>query len=138
MPISDLFIAKRSSNDQWLQWQLFDAYKLNYGYNIVVSSNGFITTKNDSLEVIDANFSSTRRQNLNGVNVTCGLMVNDITWLSFGFFYILLINFVLKIAYPEKFTYVDDLANNHVDVFTKASINLGNNLRENLNIRFRI
>lgn len=91
MPISDLFIAKRSSNDQWLHWQLFDAYKLNYGYNIVVSSNGFITTKNDSLEVIDANFSSTRRQNLNGVNVTCGLMVNDITWLSFGFFYILLI-----------------------------------------------
>lgn len=49
-----------------------------------------------------------------------------------------IINFVLKIAYPEKFTYVDDLANNHVDVFTKASINLGNNLRENLNIRFRI
>lgn len=42
---------------------------------------------------------------------------------------------LLKIAYPERFTYFDDPLNNHVDVFTKGSINLGRNLLENLNIR---
>lgn len=67
-----------------------------------------------------------------------GKRYNMVIFWVFLHFVDKIINFVLKIAYPEKFTYVDDLANNHVDVFTKASINLGNNLRENLNIRFRI
>lgn len=113
MPISELFIAKRMPNDEIIEWTLFDAYKLNYGYNIEISENGAILQFQNDLRVIAANFSTARRQNLKGVNVTCGLVI----------------------AYPEKFTYVDDPVNNHVDVFTKASINLGNHLQQTLNIR---
>lgn len=77
MPISDLFIAKRTQNEI-LQWKLFDVYKLNYGYDIEITENGMIETvgDNDDLNVIGANFSSARRQNLKGVNITCGLVVN--------------------------------------------------------------
>lgn len=76
MPISDLFIAKRSQTEQ-KQWKLFDAYKLNFGYNIEITENGMIESMKyeDKLSVIGAKFSSVRRQNLKGVNVTCGLVV---------------------------------------------------------------
>lgn len=113
MPISDLFIAKKTSETEW---KLFDAYKLNHGYEIEISENGMIVeiADVDEFKVVGANFSTARRQNLNGVNVTCGLVI----------------------AYPERFTSVDDPVNNHVDVFTKASINLGHHLLQTLNIRF--
>lgn len=114
MPISDLFIARRMQSDI-IEWTLFDAFKLNYGYGIEISENGMIVkiANDDELKVVGANFSTARRQNLNGVNVTCGLVI----------------------AYPERFTYVDDPTNNHVDVFTKGSINLGHHLLQTLNIR---
>lgn len=150
MPISELFITKRIHNDS-AQWKLFDAYKLNREYDIQITENGMIEQWNDGLHVVGADFSTARRQNLNGVNVTCGLVVIfgiysilitflDVLWMNliYSFGFLLNLNVALKIAYPERFTYVEDPANNHVDVFTKASINLGYNLRENLNIRFGI
>ena len=74
--MSDLFIARRYQNDS-MKWQLFDAYKLNDGYDIEITENGLIEaiTHSDDLIVTGANFSSTRRQNLKGVNITCGLVV---------------------------------------------------------------
>lgn len=42
---------------------------------------------------------------------------------------------MFQIAYPEKFTYVDDPVTNHIDTFTKAYIKLSENLREDLNMR---
>lgn len=77
MPISELFIAKRMQDDI-IQWVLFDAFKLNYGYNIDISQNGIIlhnSNDDDDWQVIGANFSTARRQDLKGVNVTCGLVV---------------------------------------------------------------
>lgn len=77
MPISDLFIAKRHKTYNTTQWKLFDAYKLNHGYQIEITENGIIEAVNniDGLKVSKANFSSTRRKNLKGVNITCGLVV---------------------------------------------------------------
>lgn len=78
MPISDLFIAKRIGSEK-IKWKLFDAYKLNVGYNITVNENGMIDMDdNDELKVIGAKFSSVRRQNLKGVIATCGLVVKFI------------------------------------------------------------
>lgn len=76
MPISEMFIVKRFQ-DNTTQWKLFDAYKLNHGYDIEISENGIIEAIEDTneLKVSGANFSSARRQNLQGVNVTCGLVV---------------------------------------------------------------
>lgn len=76
MPNSDIFIAKRIQCDSMI-WQLFDAYKFNHGYDIEISPNGMIHNidSNDSFNLVDANFSSARRQNLKGAIVTCGLVV---------------------------------------------------------------
>lgn len=76
MPISDLFIAKRYQNDT-IEWKLFDAYKLNDGYDIEIIENGIMESMiiTDELKVSGANFDAKRRQNLKGVNITCGLMV---------------------------------------------------------------
>lgn len=77
MPISDLFIAKRIQNST-VQWKLFDAYKFNRGYNVEITENGRIETmggEDDEWHVVGANFSTARRQNLKGINVTCGLVV---------------------------------------------------------------
>lgn len=49
-----------------------------------------------------------------------------------------LIFFPLKIAYPEKFTYVDDPATNNIDTFTKAYVKIGENLREDINMSCQI
>ncbi|XP_055300052.1 glutamate receptor ionotropic, kainate 2-like [Sitodiplosis mosellana] len=113
MPISDLFIAQRYHNNDTIQWKLFDAYKLNYGYDIEITENGVIEaiTNMNGLIVSAANFSYTRRQNLKGINITCGLVME----------------------YPERLTSFDNPSDTHVDVFTKGSINLGRNLRENMN-----
>lgn len=137
MPISDLFIAKQSQMEK-IQWKLFDAYKLNYGYDIEITENGMIGSMEncDKLRVIDAKFSSVRRQNLMGVNVTCGLVVFYLDDFFVKESSICIYFSLPKVAYPEKFTYFDDPTNTHVDIFTKATINLGRNLRENLNIRF--
>lgn len=71
MPISDLFIAKQIQNETIIRWKLFDAYKLNYGYDIEIQENGIIIETNspDELTIIGANFSSARRQNLKGTIV---------------------------------------------------------------------
>lgn len=84
MPISDLFIAKRCQNDT-NEWKLFDAYKLNVGYDIEITENGIIESMQvtDRLKVSEANFSATRRQNLKGVNITCGLMVFSVTVIGY-------------------------------------------------------
>lgn len=70
LPISDVFIAKRVQGD-FLQWKLFDAYKINYGYDIEIGGNGMIieTNSTNELSVVGANFSSKRRQNLKGAIV---------------------------------------------------------------------
>lgn len=54
-----------------MQWKLFDAYKINYGYVIEIGENGMIieTNSTNNLSVIGANFSSVRRQNLKGAIV---------------------------------------------------------------------
>lgn len=74
MPISDIFIAKRIQTES-AQWQLFDAYKINHGYDIIISSNGMIVSIDDELTVTGADFSPARRQNLKGAIVNCGLVV---------------------------------------------------------------
>lgn len=98
LPMSDLFIAKRIQEDSVMQWKLFDAYKVNKGYDIEIGENGIIATNSaNELNIIGANFSSMRRQNLKGAivrsifgneneytstlfvsifQVTCGLVVN--------------------------------------------------------------
>ncbi|XP_031622981.1 uncharacterized protein LOC116340566 [Contarinia nasturtii] len=114
MPISDVFIIKRHQNDK-IQWKMFDAYKLNYGYDSEVMENGYVIEfgpANEDLMIVEMNFSSARRQNLKGVNVTCGLVITK----------------------PEKFTSVDDFTTDHIDVFTKASVNVGKLLFDLLNI----
>lgn len=54
-----------------MQWKLFDAYKINYDYNIEIEENGSIieTNSTNELSVVGANFSSVRRQNLKGAIV---------------------------------------------------------------------
>lgn len=113
LPLSDVFIAKRIAQMS-MQWILFDAYKVDYGHDMIISSNGFVeTTKNDTLSVSGSNFFAKRRKNLNGISLPCGLVI----------------------AYPEKYTYNDDPNTNHIDTFTKAYVKLGENLREDLNMR---
>lgn len=74
--MSDLFIARRYQTDS-MKWQLYDAYKLNDEYDIEITANGVIEAipNSDDLIVIGTNFSPTRRQNLKGVNINCGLVV---------------------------------------------------------------
>lgn len=71
MPISDLFIVRRIQNDIIVKWKLFDAYKINYGFHTEIGENGIMIRNNSVNEsnIIGANFSSTRRQNLKGVTV---------------------------------------------------------------------
>lgn len=141
MPISDLVIAKRVEADR--NWKLFDAYKLNLGYDIEINENGIIAAmENDELQVIGADYSSSRRKNLKAVRVNCGLVVKLIginlrinhcfvpVDVYFGIFSI-----AFQFTFPGKFTTIDDISNMHIDVFTKGSINLGNIVRECLNIR---
>lgn len=75
LPISEVFIAKRIKFDP-SEWILFDAYRLNKGLNMEINENGFISSSKygQSLE-IEANFLSSRRHNLKGVQVNCGLVV---------------------------------------------------------------
>lgn len=53
------------------QWKLFDAYKVNYNYDIEIEENGSIIDMNSTngLSIVGANFSSVRRQNLKGAIV---------------------------------------------------------------------
>lgn len=74
MPISDVFIAKKYQTDK-VQWKFFDIYKLNYGYDSEISENGMLVSGAVDNDLVGMNFSSARRQNLQGVNVTCGLVV---------------------------------------------------------------
>lgn len=66
-----MFIAKRIQNDSRVRWKLFDAYKINYGYDTEIGENGIIigTNSSNELSVVGANFSSMRRQNLKGAIV---------------------------------------------------------------------
>lgn len=121
-----------------MQWLLYDAYKVDYNRDIVISRNGLIeATANGTVIVNDSNFFAKRRKNLNGISLPCGLVVkNFILFFLFYIFNIFPYFNLLKIAYPEKFTYVDDPMTNHIDTFTKAYVKLGENLREDLNMRF--
>lgn len=62
-----------------MQWKLFDAYKVNYGYDIEIKENGMIMETNSATEltVIGANFSSVRRQNLQGA-IVCSIFHKQI------------------------------------------------------------
>lgn len=40
-----------------------------------------------------------------------------------------------QIAYPERYTYLEDPNVEHVDIFTKGTATVAANLRENLNMR---
>ncbi|XP_031622982.1 glutamate receptor 1-like [Contarinia nasturtii] len=112
LPLSDLFIAKQTEYLP-MRWILFDAYKIDYGNDIDIYPNGIIeTSANGTLMLSGLNVFARRRQNLKGLSIPCGLVI----------------------AYPEKFTYVDDPVTNHIDIFTKAYIKLAQNLREDLNI----
>lgn len=129
-----------------MHWLLFDAYKIDYGYEIEIFQNGMIyTNENNTLELSGANFLAKRRMNLKGIHIPCGLVV-----IIYFLFVLKIVHFRLnenllfsssfyliesKIAYPEKFTYVDDPMTSTIDTFTKAYVKLGENLREDLNMR---
>lgn len=57
--------------EDFIHWKLFDAYKINYGYEVEIGENGMIIEMNSTNEinVLGANFSSVRRQNLKGAIV---------------------------------------------------------------------
>lgn len=82
MPISDVFIAKRIQCET-IQWILFDAYKFKFGYDINIIEHGLIQEKKtdnntcDSINLkVHGDFSLRRRSNLNGIVLTCGLVVS--------------------------------------------------------------
>lgn len=75
LPISDVFIAKRTQLES-SDWFLYDAFKLNRGYDVEFTERGFITESEvDGKMEVKGNFSSSRRHNLKGVAVNCGLVV---------------------------------------------------------------
>lgn len=132
-----------------MQWLLFDVYKIDYGYEIEIFQNGIINAReNNALTLNETNFLATRRKNLKGIHIPCGLVVIinfyhcfknrslSIQWklVIFCYFSIIFLGFRSKIAYPEKFTYVDDPMTSTIDTFTKAYVKLGENLREDLNM----
>lgn len=43
-----------------------------------------------------------------------------------------------QIAYPERYTYLEDSKVENVDIFTKGTATVAANMRENLNMRFVI
>lgn len=74
-PLSDLFIAKRVQQIP-MKWLLFDAYKVDYDFDMEVYENGIIdTTANGSLEVKGISYLAKRRTNLRGISIPCGLVV---------------------------------------------------------------
>lgn len=74
-PLSDLFIAKRVQQIP-MKWLLFDAYKVDYDFDMEVYENGIIdTTANGSLEVKGISYLAKRRKNLRGISIPCGLVV---------------------------------------------------------------
>lgn len=74
-PLSDIFIAKRMQLDP-MQWLLFDAYKIDYTYDIEIFQNGIIeATENNALILNGTNFLAKRRMNLRNVHIPCGLVV---------------------------------------------------------------
>lgn len=80
-PLSDLFIAKQTQLDP-IQWAIFDAYKVDYGYEMEVSQNGIIeASENNALTFNGANFFAKRRKNLKGIHIPCGLVVIIIFFL---------------------------------------------------------
>lgn len=78
LPLSDLFISKRT-NQIPMQWTLYDAYKVDYDYNIIISQNGLIeSSANGTMVVSGSNFFAKRRKNLNGISLPCGLVVKNV------------------------------------------------------------
>lgn len=73
LPISKVIVAKRSSHPE-VGWILFDVYRLGIGeYGLESSRLGFISRSNDT---VSGNFLSSRRLNLKGVSIICGLVVS--------------------------------------------------------------
>lgn len=91
LPISKVIVAKRSSNPEF-EWILFDVYHLGLGDSeLELNQLGFISSSNVNATscglmgnnclnsrtfYVSGNFLSSRRRNLKGVSVICGLVVS--------------------------------------------------------------
>lgn len=84
MPISDVIIAKRIEPNAW---NLYESYKLGEKYSTFVlrlgkiyeNNNTQLCIRNEANELsVEGNFSASRRHNLQGVIVICGLVVNKL------------------------------------------------------------
>lgn len=74
--MSDLFIAKRIQQIP-MKWLLFDAYKVDYNFDMEIFANGMIETASNGVITINGtNFFAERRMNLRAISLPCGLVVN--------------------------------------------------------------
>lgn len=94
LPISKVILAKRSSDSRY-DWILFDVYRLGIGdYGLELTRLGFICEWNSTMAAratavqaqsserrrmyqVSGNFLSSRRRNLKGVSIICGLVVSS-------------------------------------------------------------
>lgn len=92
LPISRVMVAKRSSASEF-EWILFDVYRLGVGdYGLELNRLGFISPinatgtscareerddKSKEIFQVSGNFQSSRRRNLKGVSIICGLVVSS-------------------------------------------------------------
>lgn len=74
LPISKVIVAKRSSNPG-IEWIRFDVYRLGVGdYGLEWSRLDTISRNNVT---VSQNFPPSRRLNLKGVSIICGLVVSS-------------------------------------------------------------
>lgn len=95
LPISNVIVAKRSIGTNGLNWILIDVYKLGIGHSLISTELGHITTNgsekydashpnstwmnsvsNNLNLILTGNFLPSRRRNLKGVSIICGLVVS--------------------------------------------------------------
>ncbi|XP_031620817.1 glutamate receptor ionotropic, delta-2-like isoform X2 [Contarinia nasturtii] len=128
LPISEAMFAKRFRNisDPAIDWILFDIYKIAPHFPLEVSIYGHVFNKNTIInvnadnkmtktqwiQVTDKFTSKSNRDDLMGLQLKCGLVI----------------------AYPERYTYLEDPKVENVDIFTKGTASVAANMRENLNM----
>lgn len=126
LPISQVIFTQMKNDSTWI---LYDVYKVAPHFPLEISVFGYILPRENALEfdigcaaqqkyhsrvqVVDKFQSKSTRNDLKGLKLMCGLVI----------------------AYPEQYTYLEDVKVENVDIFTKSSATVAANMRESLNLR---
>lgn len=147
-PLSEIVYVKRSGTNE-TGWIVIDLYRIGPGYSLQLKPLGNLDgNKNiqpenasDARMLFSSNTAivptSVRRHNLMGLVINCGLVVCIPSTLISHLLCVIpcACTCAPQISFPERFTTLDDPHVDHVDIWAKATLPIGNDLRRDLNMR---